>query len=199
MSARAYAALTGLVLAGCSQQATVDRALERMREQPRYEAYGASRFFSDGKAMQAPPEGTVPLERELDGILATGRDRTGRYVAELPATVTGGILDRGRTRFGIFCAACHGAGGWGGSIVAGNMVERRPPSLHDARIAALPPGRLYEIVRAGYGRMPGYAGELSVKDRWAVVAYVRALAGRPVADTAEREDSIRGAELRARP
>jgi mono/diheme cytochrome c family protein len=187
VSARAYAALTGLVLAGCSQQAAVDRALERMREQPRYEAY------------RAPPEGTVPRERVLDGVLATGRDRTGRYVAELPATVTDGLLERGRTRFGIFCAACHGAGGWGGSIVAGNMVERRPPSLHDARITALPPGRLYEIVRAGYGRMPGYGGELSVEDRWAVVAYVRAIAGRPVADTAEREDSIRGAELQARP
>jgi mono/diheme cytochrome c family protein len=198
VSARAYAALTGLVLAGCSQQAAVDRALERMREQPRYEAYRATRFFTDGKVMQAPPEGTVPRERVLDGILATGRDRTGRYVVELPATVTDGLLDRGRTRFGIFCAACHGAGGWGGSIVAGNMVERRPSSLH-TRIAALPPGRLYEIVRAGYGRMPGYAGELSVEDRWAVVAYVRALAGRPVADSAEREDSIRGAELQARP
>ena len=198
MSARLYAALTGLVLAGCSQQA-VDRSLERMRDQPRYEAYRASRFFNDGKAMQAPPEGTVPRERVLDGIRATGRDRTGRYVAELLATVTEGILDRGRTRFEIFCAACHGAGGWGGSIVAGNMVERRPPSLHDARVTALPPGRLYEIVRAGYGRMPGYAGELSVEDRWAVVAYVRALAGRPLADTAEREDSIRGAELQARP
>jgi mono/diheme cytochrome c family protein len=199
VSARAYAALIGMILAGCSQQAAVDRALERMREQPRYEAYGASRFFPDGKAMQAPPEGTVPRERVLDRVLATGRDRTGRDIAELPATVTNGLLDRGRTRFGIFCAVCHGAGGWGGGIVAGNMVERRPPSLHDLRIAALPPGRLYEIVRAGYGRMPGYAGELSVEDRWAVVAYVRALAGQPVADAAEREDSIRGAELQARP
>jgi mono/diheme cytochrome c family protein len=185
--ARAYAALTGLVLAGCGQQAAVDRALERMREQPRYEAY------------KAPPEGTVPRERVLDGILATGRDRAGGYVAELPAAFTDGLLDRGRTRFGIFCAACHGAGGWGGSIVAGNMVERRPPSLHDAKVLALPPGRIYEIVRAGSGRMPGYAGELSVEDRWAVVAYLLALAGRPVADAAEREDSIRGAELRARP
>lgn len=196
MNARSYLALAALVLPACRGQAAVDRALERMREQPRYQVYGASGFFADGKTMQVPPQGTVPRERVADRALATGRDRDGRYLPELPTTATEQLVERGRSRFGIFCAACHGAGGWGGSIVAENLTERRPPSLHDPAITGLPPGRLYEIVRDGFGRMPSYAGELSVEDRWAVVAYARALAARPPADSMERADSLRGAQLR---
>lgn len=198
MSGRLLVVLAGLMLAACGDPAAVDRALERMRQQPRYQAYGASRFFADGKAMQSPPAGTVSREQVLEPPLATGRDAAGRYLADLPIAVTARLLDRGRSRFRIFCAACHGAGGWGGSIVAENLTERRPPSLHEPRIAGLPPGRLYQIVREGFGRMPPYGGELPVADRWAVVAYTRALGGRPPADAAERDDSLRGAELRRR-
>jgi mono/diheme cytochrome c family protein len=196
MRARSYLVLAGIALAACGGQRAVDRALERMREQPRYHVYGASGVFADGKSMQVPPEGTVSREEVLDRTLTTGRDQVGRYAADLPAAVADRLLDRGRTRFRIFCAACHGAGGWGGSIVAENMTERRPPSLHDPAITGLPPGRLYEIVRDGFGRMPSYAGELSVEDRWAVVAYARALAVRTPADSMERADSLRGAQLR---
>jgi mono/diheme cytochrome c family protein len=96
------------------------------------------------------------------------------------------------------CAACHGAGGFGGSVVAENWwPPPRPPSLHTGRVAELPAGQLFEVVTRGFGRMPSYAPQLSVSDRWAVVAYALALRGRSPSDSAEREDSVRAAGLAA--
>ncbi len=190
-------AIGTVLLAACGGvQADVDRALQRMREQPRADAYEASGAFPDGKVLQTPPAGTISRERILDPALATGRDSAGRYLQRIPMTVTSALLQRGRSRFEIYCAACHGAGGFGGSVVASNFTERRPPPLRNGPAAALSPGRVYEVVHAGLGRMPSYAGELSVADRWAVVAYVRWLNGRPVAGAGERDDSARAADLR---
>jgi mono/diheme cytochrome c family protein len=116
----------------------------------------------------------------------------------LPLPVTPALLELGRSRFRIYCAACHGAGGYGGSIVAANLTERRPPSLRGPPVSSLPPGFVYEIIRQGIGRMPSYAAQLPVHQRWAVVAYLQQLQRTPNAGPGEREDSIRGAELRAR-
>jgi mono/diheme cytochrome c family protein len=133
----------------------------------------------------------------LASRLATGREPAGGYLADVPLPTTADLLDRGRSRFGIFCAACHGAGGYGGSVVAANMVERRPPSLRAAAMRALPAGFYYQVITQGLGRMPSYAAELSVADRWAVVAYLRDLQRRTSATPDEREDSVRAAELRS--
>ncbi len=188
-----------LLLAGCGgAQADVDRALQRMRDQPRADAYAASGVFADGKVMQAPPPGTVAREERLDPSVATGRDSSRRYLNDVPVPVTAALLERGRSRFRIFCGACHGAGGFGGSIVAENFTEGRPPPLRAGPAAALPPGLLYEVVSSGFGRMPSYAAHLSVSDRWAVVAYALSLRGRPAADSADRDDSARAAQLQRR-
>lgn len=185
-----------VLASGCgSAQSVVDRDLQRMRDQPRADAYAASRAFPDGKVMQAPPPGTIAREQLLDPALATGRDASGRYLDSIPLVDSPALRARGRDRFRIFCGACHGVGGFGGSLVAANMVERRPPSLRVGVAAALLPGQLYEVIRNGFGRMPPYASELSVQDRWAVVAHVLALRGQAAADAQEREDSVRAAEL----
>ena len=190
-------AIGTLLAAGCGGvQADIDRALQRMRDQPRADAYEASGAFPDGKVLQTPPAGTISRDRILDPALVTGRDSAGTYLQRNPLPATPALLERGRSRFGIYCAACHGAGGFGGSVVAANFTERRPPPLRCGPAAALPPGRVYEIVRGGLGRMPSYAGDLSVADRWAVVAYVRSLCGRSVAGPDERDDSVRAARLR---
>ncbi len=97
----------------------------------------------------------------------------------------------------MYCAACHGLAGDGDSPVARNMALRKPPSLHEPRIRALPAGRLYAVVRDGYGLMPSYAEELSVGERWAVVAYVRALQLSQGARLAELPPELRS-EARAR-
>jgi len=194
------ALLTLLLLAACGGvQPVVDRALQRMRAQPRADAYGASAAFPDGKVMQPPPAGTIAREDPIDSGSAGGLDAHGAYLTRVPLAETPALLARGRSRFRIVCAACHGAGGFGGSIVAENWwPPPRPPSLRSGPAAALPAGMMYQVVSSGFGRMPAYAPDLPVADRWAVVAYALALRGRPAADSAERDDSAHAAALRVR-
>ena len=187
--------LLALGLGGCRGQPRVDQALQRMREQPRYDPYERSGFFANGAAMQPPPEGTIARERVLDRRLATGRSSDGSLLAEVPVLVTADLLARGRSRFEIFCAACHGVGGYGGSVVAYNMVERRPPSLRQPELRSMPAGYFYNVIQSGLGRMPSYAAELPVADRWAVVAYLRQLQRSGPNSPEQRTDSVRAAWL----
>ena len=171
-----------LLLAGCgSAEPGWSAALQRMKRQPRYDPYEASAFFRDGKVMQAPPAGTVARE----DVLGAG-----------PPAETPELLALGRSRFRIFCGACHGVGGYGGSVVAANMPERRPPSLRTPAIAALPDAVIYAVISSGFGRMPPYAAQLSERERWAVIDWLRRLQRTPTAGADERADSIRGARLR---
>jgi mono/diheme cytochrome c family protein len=184
------------LLVGCVSRSVTDRALERMSEQPRYDVYESSRFFGDSMVMRVPPGGTVSRHAVLDPPLTTGRTTGGAYLTAVPVSVTPKLRELGRSRFQIFCAACHGTGGYGGSVVASNLPEQRPPSLRSRRVSALPAGFFYEVISRGVGRMPSYAAELPVDQRWAVVAYLQQLQSRPNAGPGERQDSIRGAELR---
>jgi mono/diheme cytochrome c family protein len=147
----------------------------RMRCQPKYLPYDESRFFPDGRAMRVPPAGTVAYGGPAGPPALTTGLAGGLPVARVPLAVTPALLERGRERFDIYCAACHGVLGDGRSAVARSMQLRPPPSLHLARIRALPDGRIFQVATEGYGVMPSYAAELSVTERWAVVAYVRAL------------------------
>jgi mono/diheme cytochrome c family protein len=165
MKARAAAVLL-LGLAACPR-------LDPMQRQPKYRAYQASEAHPDGLAMRHPPAGTVPYGAVLDPALSTGLGPDGRPLARAPIPPTPELLARGRNRFEILCAACHGLVGDGESQVAINMALRRPPSLHAYR--DVPDGHIYQVVTNGFGLMPSYAAELTVQDRWAVVAYVRAL------------------------
>jgi mono/diheme cytochrome c family protein len=170
---RAHAALL-VIVAACGEKADVIDWL-RMKDQAKAMPYGESEYFADGRAMRVPPAGTMPRERlPNDDALATGMIGDA-YVPTIPVPVDLALLTRGRERFDITCAACHGLVGDGDSEVARNMRLRRPPSLHEPRIRAYPPGRIYRTVAEGFGLMPSYRMQLSVRDRWAVVAYVRAL------------------------
>jgi mono/diheme cytochrome c family protein len=148
---------------------------ERMLAQQKATPYTASSVFADGIAMQHPPRGTIAREEQLGPPALTLGEVAGADVRELPLAVTHELFLRGENRFGIFCAPCHGVLGDGRSEVAKNMSLRPPPSLHEPRIAALADGRLFSVVTYGYGLMPSYAWALPVRDRWAVVLYVRAL------------------------
>ena len=164
-------------MTGCRTHSVLRRldfSWNRMQTQPRYDIYASSRFFDDGMAMRDPPGGTVPFSP--NGERAPGFDgtRDGAYVTLFPLPVDRNLLDVGRSRFQIICSACHGMAGDGDTVVAKYMA-RRPPSLHELRIRKLPHGRIYEVIRDGYGLMPSYSTHLSVEERWAVVAYVRAL------------------------
>jgi mono/diheme cytochrome c family protein len=155
-----------LVTAACPR-------LDPMQRQQKVKAYQESDHHPDGLAMRQPPAGTVPYRSAVEPVVATGLGADGRPVAELPLAPSAATLARGRARFDVHCAVCHGLLGDGESQVALNMSLRRPPSLHAYRDVA--DGHLYRVVTNGFGLMPSYANELSIEDRWAVVAYVRAL------------------------
>lgn len=165
------------LLAACDVRVpkeTPELSLHRMIDEPRVRAYEPSGAFDDGSGMRLPPEGTVPAADDVDLARKTGM-RDGAWLADIPLPITTALLARGRERFDIVCATCHGVLGNGESVVAEKMAFKRPPSLHEPRTKAYAPGRLYGIVRNGYGVMPAYGATLPEDDRWAVVAYLRAL------------------------
>lgn len=149
-------------------------ALDPMAAQEKPQPYAPSEIFADGLAMRAPPPGTVPRERTLGPPeLLRGRRPDGTYVDAVPLLLTRSALETGRARFEIFCAACHGLLGDGRSPVAGNMSLRPPPSLVEH--AHHPAGFYFEVISSGFGLMPSYAAEIPLRERWSVVAYLRAL------------------------
>lgn len=140
--------------------AACERGMHDMYDQPRYKRGGEAPLFADGVASRTPPSGAVPTSDD------EARPST--------PTTTLALLERGRDRYTIFCAPCHGAGGDGDG-----MVVRRgfpaPPSYHQPRLRAADDAHLYDVITRGWGVMYPYGDRLSPADRHAVIAYVRAL------------------------
>lgn len=168
--------LAAVLLSGCRGQTSRKPPLwimHGMEFQPRYNAFEGNSFFADGRNMRPPPEGTVARDhlRADDAFYRGGAQAP---VAKIPVAVTPALMERGRERYNIYCTPCHSATGEG----SGMVVKRGflpPPSLHDARIAALPDGELFRIISNGIRNMPAYGKQIPEEDRWAVVAYIRAL------------------------
>jgi mono/diheme cytochrome c family protein len=145
-----------------------------MHDQPKYEPLEPSAFFDDGRASRPLVEGTVARGRlASDAPLETGRDRGG-LVRTNPLPVTEALLHRGRERYDVYCSVCHDRVGTGGGMIV-RRGFRRPPSLHLDRLRAAEDGYLFDVVTQGFGVMPSYAQPIAAADRWAIVAYVRAL------------------------
>jgi mono/diheme cytochrome c family protein len=175
------AAAIGWVLAipalvGCDMNRPwpgLEPSFERMMVQPRAEAYRSNTTFANDQVMRPIPKGAVAylplgMPAPLD-IASTDR------LDHIPIRVTPELMRIGRSRFEVVCATCHGLLGNGDSAVADRMALRRPPSLHEGRISGYSDGHLYIIASQGFGMMPSYAAMLSETERWAVVAYLRAL------------------------
>jgi len=193
-----WAALVALLVAGCDR-ALAGVTFERMLDQPRGKPYRASPYFRDGKLMQEPPEGTVPAADTIEPAPVREGLREGSYVQSVPLPVDRALLVRGQNRFETFCAVCHGIDGSGESLVAHNMELRRPPSLLAQPVRDFPAGRVFQVISAGYGLMPAYNTELPVHDRWAVIAYLRALQRSRATELAQLPDAIRREAQRALP
>ena len=110
-----------------------------------------------------------------DRRIKTGLNPDGSLVSQGPLPITRELLARGQNRYAITCGACHGAVGDGDSMVAPNMAVAPPPTFHSEKLRRKPDGYLFQVISEGYGVMPRYSAQLSFEDRWAVVAYVRAL------------------------
>jgi mono/diheme cytochrome c family protein len=167
-------AVVVLAAAGC-EGVLPEFDWQQMIDQHKGKPFGASSLFPDGRVMQPPPAYTVSRDRWLGRPDLTEGVVDGRYVERSPVPLTASLLVTGRFAFETYCAACHGMDGSGQSVVAVHMEQRKPPSLVDGRVRDFPDGRIFQVATRGYGLMPTYELELSVRERWAVVAYLRAL------------------------
>lgn len=159
-------ALAAASLAGCRQD---------MHDQPKYEAYERSRFFADSSSARPLPAGTVARgQLREDEPYFTGYTRDDRLVRTMPIEVTRGTLERGRETFDAFCAPCHDRAGTGRGMIV-RRGFKQPPTYHQDRLRSEADGYLFDVITNGFGQMPSYAGLIPVEERWAVVAYVRAL------------------------
>jgi mono/diheme cytochrome c family protein len=154
-----------------------------MKYQPKYRPQGSSAFFADGRADRPLPTGVVPsaygpLGQPLraDRHLAEGKTEQGDFARGFPASIPVDLklLEHGRERYTIYCTPCHGALGDGQGITK-QYGMGATPSYHDDRIRNMPEGEIFNTITHGKGNMLSYADKLTVEDRWAVVAYVRAL------------------------
>lgn len=148
-----------------------------MDYQPRYYPMGASSFFEDGRMMRPPVPGTVArgLLRE-DADFYSGRTEAGGFVTENPIPLSMDVIERGQERYNIYCSVCHSPSGDGrGIIMTGQYGYTPAPSFHDDRLRDVEDGYLYDVLTNGIRNMPGYGTQIAVADRWAIVAYMRAL------------------------
>ena len=156
-----------LVCAGCRQD---------MHVQPRYNPYDPTNFFEDGQSARMPVAGTVPrgdLTLGPDELLYTGKVN-GQPGAAFPFSVTREVMERGQERFNVFCTPCHGLAGDGDGMIV-QRGFRHPPSLHEDRLRTAPVGYFFEVITNGFGVMYPYGYRVPPRDRWAIIAYVRAL------------------------
>lgn len=168
-----------------------------MQDQPRYKAYKKSDFFSDGRASRDLVEGTVARGQlrdnkafytgkidnpNLTAPVTTTTDATGNTLVssfpndidEFPVPVTKELIDRGQERYNIYCIVCHGPVGSGDGMIVRRGFSM-PPTYHDDRLRNAPVGHFYDVITNGWGKMNSYAHVIQPADRWAIVAYIRAL------------------------
>lgn len=144
------------------------------RDQPYYEAQEPSTFFEDGKAArQLVPHTVARGQLRDDAHLYTGEVGS-TPVASFPFPVTAAVMDRGRQQYNAHCVPCHGFAGNGDGMIVRRGFSR-PPSLHEDRLRTAPEGHIFDVITNGYGAMPAYATQIQPRDRWAIIAYIRAL------------------------
>ncbi|MBD3402818.1 cytochrome c [candidate division GN15 bacterium] len=171
--------LVALVLVGCTRHRPSEKPPihpnPNMDDQPRYDPQAPSEFFADGKAMRQPVAGTVARGRlNADPEFYTGKNADGDFIRVAPVTIDLELLKRGQERYDIFCGPCHSRVGDGKGI----MIQRGyvpPPSFYDQRLVDTTDGYLFDVITHGIRNMPGYQYQIPVPDRWAIVAYMRAL------------------------
>ncbi len=146
-----------------------------MQNQPKYIPLRPTDFFSDGRSARPLIDGTVARGHlDDDAVYYTAKGPDGKYVAEFPFPVTKDVIERGQDRFDIYCSPCHDTLGTGdGRIVRRGF--RHPPSYHIDRLRQAPVGYFYDVITNGFGAMPDYSAQIQPRDRWAIVAYIRAL------------------------
>jgi mono/diheme cytochrome c family protein len=181
LSTFSFALLAIVTLASCRQD---------MQDQPKYLTYRGSETFSDSLSSRTPVEGTVArgylrddeayYTGKMSGAAAaasstdTSKKSPANEVNEFPFPITREIMDRGQERYNIYCSPCHGVLGDGRGMIV-NRGFRQPPSYHQDRLRTATLGHFYDVITNGFGVMPDYAMQVPPHERWAIIAYIRAL------------------------
>jgi mono/diheme cytochrome c family protein len=180
--AAACALAAASVLAGCRQD---------MQDQPKFFPQRGTDFYADGRSARPQVENTVARgQLREDAYFYTGM-QGGKEGNAMPFPVTMEVLERGQERFNVYCTPCHSRVGNG----AGMIVQRgyRPAgNFHTQRLLEAPLGHFFYVMTNGYGAMPDYASQLTPEDRWAVVAYIKAL---QLSQAAKPSDAAEGAQV----
>jgi mono/diheme cytochrome c family protein len=146
-----------------------------MQDQPKYPPLRPSNFFGDERSERQLIEGTIPRGHLVDDpAYYTGKGPDGKPLSDFPFPVARDNILRGQDRYNIYCAPCHDRNGAGNGMVV-RRGYRHPPSYHTDRLRQAPNGYFFDVITNGFGAMPDYAAQIPVKDRWDIVAYVRAL------------------------
>jgi mono/diheme cytochrome c family protein len=160
-----------LLVAGCAFLAA---CRQDMHDAPRYEPLEASTFFTDGRGSRTLVANTVARgtlhedEHLYQGTIG------GQLANVFPMPVTAEVMARGRERFNVFCAPCHGRTGQGNGMVV-QRGFRAPASFHEERLRTAPVGYFFDVQTHGFGAMSDYAAQIPIADRWAISAFIRAL------------------------
>lgn len=174
----AWIVLSALLLAGCRLD---------MHDQPRYRFDSASDFWGDRRAARPAVPGTVARGMlKTDAALWTGKIGD-KEVDQFPFPVTREVIERGRDRYGIYCTPCHGLLGYGNGVIVSRGLKN-PPSYHTEALRDAPVGRIYNTITNGNGSMASYQSRIPMRDRWAIVSYIRVL---------QQSQNVKAAELSA--
>jgi mono/diheme cytochrome c family protein len=173
------AVLTPLALQGCMRGCSSSEPPVlinwSMFNQPKYKAQAESKFFYDGKTMRPPVPGTIARGHLVeDAALVSGMDVVGEPVAKSPVPVDAALLARGADRYGIYCQPCHDERGEGKGILF-ERAKVPTANLLEARIRDMADGMVFDTITNGKGLMAGYRYQINARDRWAIIAYVRAM------------------------
>jgi mono/diheme cytochrome c family protein len=165
LPALGFAAVCAQPLAGCDRLA---RGTKIMPLDP-------SEFFADGQSSRRPPAHSIAQSGlRLDSLLYSGRNPDGTLATQFPWPVNEAVLMRGRQQYLAICANCHAPDGYGQGIIVRRGFPS-PPSYHIQRLLQAPVGHFYQVITNGYGAMYPYKSIVDVNDRWAIIAYIRAL------------------------
>jgi len=160
------AALAVAALSGCENAVRQD-----MANQPKNLPLTPSPFFADGRSERPILENTAARGALENDVYNVSKDFAG-YPAGLK--VDGKLFERGQDRYRIFCTPCHGLQGNGEGMIAMRGMKH-PPSYHIDRLRQAPNGYFYDVISNGFGAMYGYSDRIPPRDRWAIIAYLRAL------------------------
>ena len=145
-----------------------------MHNAPRVDPYEETDAFADGRGMRPLVEGTVARGHLNDDELMFTGKVDGQFVDQFPFQVTHEVLERGHERFNIYCSPCHGRTAMGNGMIVQRGL-RPPPSFHDEKMRNQPAGYYFDVISNGFGAMQDYRAQVDVKDRWAIISYIRAL------------------------